>query len=141
MKNMNRAELQTAAWAGLVSLLHSQRETWRADVVRLTGMPFSRYLGLRRLADGPCSGRELAERLGVDAPAASAITGDLLERGLAHQETDPADRRRRLVSLTDPGRDLLARIDSGAVPAPALDGLSDDELADLHRLLTKANAR
>ncbi|MUM29865.1 MarR family winged helix-turn-helix transcriptional regulator, partial [Mycolicibacterium sp. CBMA 295] len=69
----------------------------------------------------------------VDAPAATVAVNDLEERGLVVREIDPANRRCKLVSLTETGRALLARIDRVEDPAP--DVLAALDAGDLEALL------
>ncbi len=60
---------------------------------------------LRSVADGPGTGlRELARHLQAD-PMNVKRTADELERaGLLHSDSDPADRRRRILTVTARGR-------------------------------------
>ncbi|WP_157016570.1 MarR family winged helix-turn-helix transcriptional regulator [Mesorhizobium xinjiangense] len=52
----------------------------------------------------------LAERLGVEAMTLSGTLDRLESRGLIARAPDPADRRAKLVSLTQAAEDLLAEI-------------------------------
>lgn len=49
----------------------------------------------------------VAEHLGVARPTASALVERLVQRGLVTRETDPAERRRVALRLTDTGRENL----------------------------------
>ena len=53
--------------------------------------------------------KEIGAAATIDAPAATVAVNDLEERGLVVRETDPANRRCKLVSLTDAGRERWAR--------------------------------
>ena len=52
---------------------------------------------------------ELARQLGVSMPAASQMVARMVEQGWVNREESPLDRRERIISLTDIGRDLVAR--------------------------------
>ena len=57
------------------------------------------------------------------------------------RQTDPTNRRCKLVSLTDAGRAVVARIDAIDDPAPdALAGLDGDELEALRAIIAKLAA-
>jgi DNA-binding MarR family transcriptional regulator len=51
--------------------------------------------------------KELAEPLGLSAPAATRIVDALVERGLATRAEDPHDRRVRLIAITAAGRTFV----------------------------------
>ena len=54
------------------------------------------------------------------------------------RETDPTNRRSKLVSLTDAGRDVVAKIDAVDDPAPdSLAALDDAELRGLQAIIAK----
>ena len=101
-------------------------------------MPFSRVRVLKRLARAPLTVKQLAYAATVDAPAATVAVNDLEERGLVVREIDPANRRSKLVSLTEAGRALLARIDRVEDPAPdALAALDAEDLEAVRAILRK----
>lgn len=132
-----KAPTEVETWMLLASVFTDNRHSWHPAVVERTGMPFSRFRALRRLDRGPLTGSQLAQQLGVDSPAASVILSDLVDRALATKGPDPSDGRRKIVSITEAGRAVLADVRSMPGPAPALAALSEAERRTLHRLLTK----
>jgi DNA-binding MarR family transcriptional regulator len=70
-----------------------------------------RHFGLLRAieASDRLSQQALAETLRIPASSVVALLDDLESRDLARRRLDPADRRVRLVELTDTGRALLAQ--------------------------------
>lgn len=74
------------------------------------GLGVNQYSILSRLERlGPLAQSELAERLVMDRSTLGHLLGPLKQRGLIEIESDPADRRRKLLSLSNEGRDRLAR--------------------------------
>jgi DNA-binding MarR family transcriptional regulator/predicted N-acetyltransferase YhbS len=65
-------------------------------------------------ARGPATTQALRERLGLDSGYLSRLLRGLERDGLVQVRSDPADRRRRLVSLTAAGRERLAELDRRA---------------------------
>ncbi|WP_241844910.1 MULTISPECIES: MarR family winged helix-turn-helix transcriptional regulator [Streptomyces] len=101
-------------------------------------MSFSRVRALRRLAADPIPLRELAERMGADPPYTSVIVDDLVRRGLAERVTNPADRRSKLVHLTEAGRAAAARASAIlTTPPDALLDLPAEDIEALDRVVTK----
>jgi DNA-binding MarR family transcriptional regulator len=95
---------------------------------------------LAALADfGPHAQRELAERLGIDPSDIVKILDELGAGGHVERTRDQADRRRLSVSLTEPGRALLAALTAEAeeVQEQVLAPLSPAERAQLHALLAR----
>lgn len=105
-----------------------------------TGIDSRGYCILATLSvDEPPSQHELARLLGK-APGVIVAEVDRLEAaGFVQRNRDPQDRRRSRVTLTDTGRDVLARADevADAVVAEMLDGLSADDLVALRALMNK----
>lgn len=82
--------------------------------------------------------KQIAEAATVDAPAATVAVNDLEDRGLVVRQVDPRNRRCKVVSLTDAGRDVVNAIDAVHDPAPdVLTALSDEDLTTLRMLLHK----
>ncbi|SNX66636.1 DNA-binding MarR family transcriptional regulator [Streptomyces sp. TLI_55] len=59
---------------------------------------------------GPASQAELSSRTGIYRSDLVAVIKELTERGLTERAPDPADRRRNMVTLTEPGRRQLLRL-------------------------------
>ncbi len=125
-------------WRAMSSLVIDNRDSWKRAVVERSGLPFSRIRVLRRLARGPMTVKQVAAAATMDAPAATVAVNDLEERGLVVRTPQPTNRRCKMVSLTDAGRDMVATIDATDDPAPEiLSGLDGVELRKLQAILAK----
>ena len=125
-------------WRMMSALVIDNKAAWRRAAVNRTGLPFSRIRILRRLARQPMTVKQVAEAATLDAPAATVAVNDLETRGLVVREIDPDNRRCKLVSLTDAGRNIITILDDIEDPAPqSLATLGGQDLAALHRILTK----
>lgn len=129
-----------AAWAAIRELVEAndRRDELRAALGLGRGSGRVKAL-LALVGDRPRTLSDLADELAIDAPYATLIVNHLEALGLAQRAPDPADRRRRLVSVTERGAEAaqLARriIDE---PPAGLAALSPDELGQLRALLEKA---
>ncbi|MBB3601970.1 DNA-binding MarR family transcriptional regulator [Mycolicibacterium sp. BK556] len=125
-------------WRSMSSLVLDNKDGWRRAVVDRTGLPFSRIRILRRLASQPMTVKEVAEAATIDAPAATVAVNDLETRGLVVRAPHPDNRRCKLVSLTDAGRDVIAVLDNTDDPAPqALAALDEQDLQALRAILAR----
>lgn len=94
----------------------------------------------------PLSQQEAAGRLGVDRTTMVALIDGLEAKGLVERVTHPADRRKNVVRLTEPGRDTFTRALHASDEAERrfAAALTDDELAvlkhHLRRLLNLPSA-
>ena len=71
-------------------------------------LSFTELAVLSRLhRDGPASASQLANSERVTTQAVGAAIGALHQRGLIQRTPDPRDRRKTIVSLTDPGLSAL----------------------------------
>jgi DNA-binding MarR family transcriptional regulator len=135
---MSHNPLADEVWRAMAALVIDNRDSWKRAVVEQTGLPFSRIRILKRLHREPMTVKELARAATIDAPAATVAVNDLEGRGLVVRETDPTNRRCKVVSLTDAGRDIVRKIDAIHDPAPdALAALDDDDLKALRTLLDR----
>jgi DNA-binding MarR family transcriptional regulator len=97
---------------------------------------------LIKLADGPMTLREIARAAAVDPPAATVGVDMLEARGLVQRTPHPDDNRRKLVHLTDAGRDAARRGQAILSEPPlALTDLDADDLARLDEILTRLQTR
>jgi MarR family transcriptional regulator, lower aerobic nicotinate degradation pathway regulator len=83
--------------------------------------------------------QDLADESNVDRSSMVAVLDELERRGLAERRSDPADRRKRAIHLTEEGRATLEKMQRVAskVGEENFARLSDDERATLHQLLRK----
>lgn len=98
------------------------------------------YALLAALDDaGPSSQAELSRRTGIDRSDMVATVNDLAEHGHVERTTDPADRRRNLVTITPHGRRRLRELDEtlAGVQDRVLEPLSEPERTQLIALLTR----
>lgn len=58
-------------------------------------------------SEGPCSQNLLGRQTGVDASTVKGVVDRLHDRGMLDVASDPSDKRRRIVSLTEEGRRVL----------------------------------
>lgn len=131
------AQAATRAWQGLNTLL-MDRHNRRKEVAEALGMSFSRIRALRRIAPGPLTLRELAQRLGADPPYTTVIVDDLVRRGLAERVPHPVDRRAKLVRLTAEGEAAAERA-AAILSAPPADllALGREDIEALDRVVAK----
>ena len=135
---MSRNPMADDVWRALTSLVIDNRDGWKRAVIEQTGLPFSRIRILNRLSRRPMTVKQVAHAAAMDAPATTVAVNDLEDRGLVVRETDPTNRRCKVVSLTDAGREMVRRIDTVDDPAPdALAGLDNAELDELRAILSK----
>jgi DNA-binding MarR family transcriptional regulator len=86
------------------------KQRWTATLAE-AGVSPSQFRVLMTLAEtGPVCQRYLAGAVGVDPRNVVAILDSLEVSGFISRETDPADRRRRLIELTGAGRRIAAHL-------------------------------
>jgi DNA-binding MarR family transcriptional regulator len=128
-------------WRAMAAVVFDNRDAWRRGAVESTGLPFSRIRVLRRLAKRSMTAKQIAEAATMDAPATSVAVNDLEDRGLVVRQTDPNNRRCKVISLTDEGRAVVSTLDGLDDPAPApFATLESSELDALHTILAKLAA-
>ncbi|HEX2903943.1 MAG TPA: MarR family transcriptional regulator [Jatrophihabitans sp.] len=136
-----RAEHARSAWLAMRTLVLDQYDR-RPAVADALGMSYIRVKALRRVAAGPVTMRELAESIGSDPPYTSVLVQDLAARGLVERAERPDDRRVKVVSITQAGRETVRRADEiQNEPAAVLARLDPAELATLDRILQELLSR
>ena len=113
------------------------------------GRPLGEARLLFEIGSGRTSVRELRQRLGLDSGYLSRLLGELEHDGLVSMTSDPNDRRRRLVHLTEGGRTAWRELDrrSNALAARVVEPLTPrqrnqlvEALATVDRLVRAATA-
>lgn len=126
-------------WDRLRTMIYNDDR--RAEVAAAVGLSFVKVKALRRLLVRPMSMRDLAAELVTDKPYVTQIVDSLEERGLVLRTVDARDRRCRIVSLTDAGREAALRSEEILTrPPDALTQLPDQDLAELTRILARLPA-
>jgi len=108
--------------------------------VPVTALQYTALTVLERRSD--LSTAQLARNAFVTDQSAADMVRVLEERGLILRVPDPEDRRRRVLRLTDAGRELLDRVrdDVAEVETLMLSGLDPEEAETLHRYLATCRA-
>lgn len=88
---------------------------------------------------GPASQADLGRDTGIDRSDVTAVLGELETRGLVERTTDPAHRRRNIVTITSEGVEVLNRLDSvlDEVQESVLEPLSPAQRRQLVGLLRR----
>lgn len=103
-----------------------------------TGITPVQYAALQTVANAPgIDQRTLARTIGFDTSTIAGVIDRLEARGLMQRNASPADRRVRLLTLTDEGRRLLAEVLPGMQRAQArmLAPLPERDRAEFMRML------
>lgn len=95
-------------------------------------------IALSRLGDHVRQG-VIAEKIGLEGPSLVRVADLLLEEGLVTRTEDPTDRRAKILSLTEPGRQRVAEIESilETLRIELLEEFGRDELQVVEELLKK----
>ncbi|MCW2687360.1 MAG: MarR family transcriptional regulator [Mycobacterium sp.] len=134
--------LASQVWRTMSALVRDNTDTRRRTAVERIGLPFSRIRILRRLARQQMTVKQIADAATVDAPAATVAVNDLEKRRLVVRRTNPDNRRCKIVSLTDAGRNVVVALEAIDEPAPAaLAALSDDDLTVLLQVMNRLAVR
>ena len=123
------------AWDRIRSLVYDDNR--RREVSTAVGLSFVKVKALRRLLAGPMAMRDLAHALATDKPYITQIVDALEQRGLVTRSVDTRDRRCRIATLTEAGRETALRSEEMLTRPPAvLAALSERDLAELTRILS-----
>jgi DNA-binding MarR family transcriptional regulator len=129
-------EMPTYALSLLGREAHDRMAAWLPDGLRLGHLAV-----LGALADNDARAqRELSELLRIHPSDMVTLVDDLAQRELVSRTTDPADRRRNLISLTRSGRTLVreATTASRRFHRDVLAVLSREERESVQQLLDRA---
>src|SRR5690606_8685291 len=108
-----------------------------AEEVGLTPSQMGALTVVRAL--GPLDQIGLARALGIDRSTAGLVLTNLGQHGYVNRVSDPDDRRRKLVTITDTGLEALRSVQpvALAVKERLLGIFTPEEADDLVRLLKK----
>jgi MarR family transcriptional regulator, lower aerobic nicotinate degradation pathway regulator len=86
---------------------------------------------------GPLGQQRLSALVGIDPRNAVPVIDILAERGLLTRQIDPTDRRRRVLALTESGRDLVSDLTEtgAAIERRFLQSLTPADQTELRRML------
>jgi DNA-binding MarR family transcriptional regulator len=74
----------------------------------IQGLTATQFAALARLHEhGKCSQNQLGRMASMDVATIKGVVDRLRKKGYALVESDPNDKRRSLISLTDQGRQLI----------------------------------
>lgn len=134
-----RTAAETEAWSRITGLWFANRQILM-DTCREFDLHPPQIMVLRTL-DEPKPMREVARDMACNSSNLTGITDRLEQRELVRRTADPADRRVNLLVLTEQGRKLRGQVlERMETPLQSMTELSDDELAELTRLLDKISA-
>ncbi len=130
----DRSELDDA----LALVIARMRDIWHRRMRSFDLTP-PQAITLRKLHDGPLPMGSVAEVLSRDASTMTGIADRLEERGLIARQPGSADRRVKLLGLTDAGRELVDAIDGPfSSDIAGISTLTDAERTKLTKLLQRA---
>ena len=125
---------------GFLMRVAMQRHTSIFTSRMIEGLTQTQFAALAKLHEvGPCSQNHLGRLIYLDAATIKGVVDRLGLRGFITTGSDPTDRRRRAVSLTERGTELMdAAIRVAAeISVKTLRPLTADEQRTLVRLLKK----
>jgi DNA-binding MarR family transcriptional regulator len=126
--------------AGFLMRVAMQRHTSIFTSRMLEGLTQTQFAALAKLYEvGPCSQNHLGRLIYLDAATIKGVVDRLHLRGFVTALSDPNDRRRRPVSLTERGRQVTeaAMLVAAEITAATLTPLTADEQRMIAKLLRK----
>src|SRR6188472_1411491 len=125
---------------GFLMRIAMQRHTSIFTSRMLEGLTQTQFAALAKLYEvGPCSQNHLGRLIYLDAATIKGVVDRLHLRGLLTATSDPHDKRRRAVTLTDEGRRVTeaAMKVAAKITADTSVPLTEDERRTIARLLRK----
>jgi DNA-binding MarR family transcriptional regulator len=128
------------AWSLLYELVFSRQSHDRmhdtCDSVGLTPGLVKALMSMRPGQPRPM--KDLAAEWRCDASYVTSLVDGLEERGIVERQAHPADRRAKIIVLTDAGEQMRKEVQARLhEPPPCLDVLTAPEVRELRRLLAK----
>jgi MarR family transcriptional regulator, lower aerobic nicotinate degradation pathway regulator len=125
---------------GFLMRVATQRHTSIFMANMVEGLTPPQFSALSKLLEvGPCSQNHLGRLVYLDAATIKGVIDRLGVRRLVTTQSDPRDKRRRAVTLTDAGRRIAkaAVAVAGHITAKTLAPLTQEEQRTVVRLLKK----
>jgi len=129
-----------AEQVGFLMRVAQQRHTAIFTAHMIEGLTQPQFAALAKLDEvGPCSQNHLGRLIFLDAATIKGVIDRLSARGFVSAVSDPTDRRRRALALTERGRAITeAAIKVAAeITAATLTPLTAGEQGQVTRLLKK----
>jgi MarR family transcriptional regulator, lower aerobic nicotinate degradation pathway regulator len=126
--------------AGFLMRVAMQRHTSIFTSRMVDGLTQTQFAALAKLYEvGPCSQNHLGRLIYLDAATIKGVVDRLHLRGFVTALSDPKDRRRRAVTLTESGRQVTeaATLRAAEITAATLTPLTADEQRMITKLLRK----
>ncbi|MBF6323947.1 MarR family winged helix-turn-helix transcriptional regulator [Nocardia cyriacigeorgica] len=127
----------------LTSMTAAQMTRLSREALRAVGARKDHFVVLAALAEfGPASQAALSQRTSVYKSDLVSVLNDLEDGGWVRRAPDAADKRRNVITITEPGRRRLAELDRvlDEVNDHIMIPLDRDERAQLFALLGRINA-
>jgi DNA-binding MarR family transcriptional regulator len=110
------------------AILHERIRGGHAKVIGLVGIEYSVLIAIAHLSqEGDVNVKTVADHLYLSGAFITSIAGRLQRRGLVQKKTDPGDRRRVTLTVSQKGRAALKRL------APIQRRVNDIEFGCLRR--------
>jgi len=125
---------------GFLMRVAMQRHTSIFTSRMIEDLTQTQFAALAKLYEvGPCSQNHLGRLIYLDAATIKGVVDRLHLRGFVTALSDPKDRRRRAVALTERGRQATeaAMLVAAEITASTLTPLTSDERRQVTRLLRK----
>jgi len=125
---------------GFLMRLANQRHSLIFQTHIVEGLTATQFSTLMRLAEkGQASQNHLGRLAAMDIATTKGVVDRLKAKGLVRAEADASDKRRSLITLTEKGQALIARLQAAgtAITKETLAPLTESEQETLIALLKK----
>jgi DNA-binding MarR family transcriptional regulator len=125
---------------GFLMRVATQRHTSIFMSRMIEGLTQTQFAALAKLLEvGACSQNHLGRLIYLDAATIKGVVDRLQVRGFVTTTSDPNDRRRRAVALTDKGRQVTqeAVVVAGKITTATLEPLTPEEQRVIGEILSK----
>jgi DNA-binding MarR family transcriptional regulator len=136
-----QTEVAARVWAAMRAFVTANDRNRELQEALGLGRGTGRVKVLLMLLNGPATLRDIAEANQIDAPYATVIVDKLVSLGLVERSAHPGGRRRKLVTLTEAGREAVERAKRiFSKPPASLTALAPADLDLLDEVLSRLAA-